>query len=141
EIILGIRPEDLHDEPVFIEGSPNSIVNASIEVSENLVHEALLYLTGLGKDNVIARVDGRSGLREGQNVKLAVDMNKVHVFDKDTEENVLEHEYEISAYREPLGFIAGRFFFLRIVRNSRCVVGLFSIRWKEEFWKKELYDG
>ncbi|MFC5530755.1 ABC transporter ATP-binding protein [Cohnella yongneupensis] len=92
EIILGIRPEDLHEEPVFIEASPNSIVNATIEVSENLGHEMFLYLNGLGKDNVIARVDGRSGLREGQNVKLAIDMNKIHVFDKDTEENIFEHE-------------------------------------------------
>jgi multiple sugar transport system ATP-binding protein len=90
EVIFGVRPEDLHEEPVFIEASPNSVINASIEVSENLGHEMFLYLTGLGKDNVIARVDGRSGLRENQNVKLAIDMNKVHVFDKETELNVFE---------------------------------------------------
>lgn len=92
EIILGIRPEDFHEEPVFIEASPNSVVNATIEVSENLGHEMFLYLNGLGKDNVIARVDGRSGLRENQNIKLAVDMNKIHVFDKDSELNVFEGE-------------------------------------------------
>jgi multiple sugar transport system ATP-binding protein len=90
EVIFGVRPEDIHEEPVFIEASPNSIINAGIEVSENLGHEMFLYLTGLGKDNVIARVDGRSGLQEGQNIKLAIDMNKVHVFDKDTELNVFE---------------------------------------------------
>jgi multiple sugar transport system ATP-binding protein len=50
-----------------------------------------LYLNGLGKDNVIARVDGRSGLRENQNVKLAIDMNKIHVFDKDSELNIFEN--------------------------------------------------
>ena len=90
EIILGVRPEDIHEEPVFIEASPKSIINATIEVSENLGHEMFLYLNGLGKDNVIARVDGRSGLQEGQNVKLAIDMNKIHVFDKETELNILE---------------------------------------------------
>ncbi|WP_217595895.1 ABC transporter ATP-binding protein [Cohnella sp. GbtcB17] len=90
EIIMGIRPEDLHEEPVFIEASPNSVISASIEVSENLGHEMFLYLNGLGKDNVIARVDGRSQLQEGQNVKLAIDMNKIHIFDKDTELNILE---------------------------------------------------
>ena len=36
EVILGIRPEDIHEEPVFLEASPNTIVNAHIEVSENL---------------------------------------------------------------------------------------------------------
>jgi multiple sugar transport system ATP-binding protein len=92
EIILGVRPEDLHEEPVFIEASPNSDVNATIEVSENLGHEMFLYLNGLGKDNVIARVDGRSGLRENQNIKLALDMNKIHVFDKDSELNIFETE-------------------------------------------------
>jgi multiple sugar transport system ATP-binding protein len=92
EIILGVRPEDLHEEPVFIEASPNSVVNATIEVSENLGHEMFLYLNGLGKDNVIARVDGRSGLRENQNIKLALDMNKIHVFDKDSELNIFETE-------------------------------------------------
>jgi multiple sugar transport system ATP-binding protein len=90
EVILGVRPEDLHEEPVFIEASPNSLINATIEVSENLGHEMFLYLAGLGKDNVIARVDGRAGLRENQNVKLAIDMNKIHVFDKDSELNIFE---------------------------------------------------
>jgi multiple sugar transport system ATP-binding protein len=92
EVILGIRPEDIHEEPVFLEASPKSIINANIEVAENLGHEMFLYLAGLGKENVIARVDGRAGLQEGQNVKLAFDMNKVHVFDKDTELNIFETE-------------------------------------------------
>ena len=29
EVILGIRPEDIHEEPVFLEASPNTIVNAT----------------------------------------------------------------------------------------------------------------
>ncbi len=90
EIILGIRPEDLHEEPVFHEASPQTIVTAHVEVAENLGHEMFLYLNGLGKDTVIARVDGRSGVKEGTNVKLALDMNKVHVFDKESELNVFE---------------------------------------------------
>jgi multiple sugar transport system ATP-binding protein len=90
EVILGIRPEDLHEEPVFLEASPNTIVNANIEVAENLGHEMYLYLNGIGTDTVIARVDGRSGLRDGASVKLALDMNKVHLFDKESELNIFE---------------------------------------------------
>jgi multiple sugar transport system ATP-binding protein len=86
EVILGIRPEDIHEEPVFLEGSPNSIFTASVDVTENLGHEMLLYLNSNAP--LIARVDGRSNTREGDNVKLAIDMNKVHVFDKETELNV-----------------------------------------------------
>jgi len=90
EVILGIRPEDLHEEPVFIEASPQTIVNANVEVAENLGHEMYLYLNGIGTDTVIARVDGRSGVRDGTSVKLALDMNKVHLFDKETELNIFE---------------------------------------------------
>jgi multiple sugar transport system ATP-binding protein len=84
EVILGIRPEDLHDEPVFIEGAPNAIVSATIEVSENLGHEVQLHLTGIGVNTVVARVDNRAGVKEGSSVKLALDMNKTHFFDKAT---------------------------------------------------------
>ncbi|CAH1224575.1 Oligosaccharides import ATP-binding protein MsmX [Paenibacillus plantiphilus] len=90
EVILGMRPEDLHEEPVFLEASPNSIVSANVEVAENLGHEILLYMNGVGNDTVIARVDGRSNVKEGAKLKLAIDMNKVHIFDKETELNVFE---------------------------------------------------
>lgn len=86
EVILGIRPEDIHEEPVFLEGSPNSIFTASVDVTENLGHEMLLYLNSTAP--LIARVDGRSNTRQGDTVKLAIDMNKVHVFDKESELNV-----------------------------------------------------
>ncbi|MEX2416629.1 MAG: sn-glycerol-3-phosphate ABC transporter ATP-binding protein UgpC [Paenibacillaceae bacterium] len=88
EVILGVRPEDIHQEPIFLEASPNSIINAHIEVSENLGHEMYLYLDGIADETVIARVDGRAGLVEGTNVKLALDMNKVHIFDVETEKTI-----------------------------------------------------
>lgn len=85
EVIFGIRPEDIHHEPVFLEASPNSRVDAYIEVAENLGHEMFLYLNGLGKDTIIARVDGRAGLKDSTNVQLAFDMNKCQLFDKESE--------------------------------------------------------
>ena len=88
---MGVRPEDFHEEAIFMEASPNSIVNSYIEVAENLGHEMFLYLNGIGTQSVVARVDGRSGLKEGSNVKLAIDMNKVHFFDKDTTASILLH--------------------------------------------------
>ncbi|ANS76299.1 glycerol-3-phosphate ABC transporter ATP-binding protein [Paenibacillus yonginensis] len=88
EVILGVRPEDIHEEPVFMEASPNTVFTGRVDVTENLGHEMLLYLSGAGNDTIIARVDGRSTTREGENVKLAIDMNKVHIFDKETELNI-----------------------------------------------------
>ncbi|GIO32760.1 MULTISPECIES: ABC transporter ATP-binding protein [Paenibacillus] len=89
EVVMGVRPEDIHEEPVFMEASPNTIFTSHVDVTENLGHEMLLYLSGVGSDTVIARVDGRSNTREGSSVRLAVDMNKIHIFDKETELNVL----------------------------------------------------
>lgn len=96
EVILGLRPEDIHEEPVFLEASPNTIFTANVDVTENLGHEMLLYLSGLGNDTTIARVDGRSSVREGSQVRLAIDMNKVHVFDKESEVNVF---YDAKQFR------------------------------------------
>ncbi|MCM3786380.1 sn-glycerol-3-phosphate ABC transporter ATP-binding protein UgpC [Neobacillus mesonae] len=89
EVILGVRPEDIHEEPVFLEASPHTVFTAKVDVSENLGHELLLYLSGVGNDVTIARVDGRSNTRDGSTVKMAIDMNKVHIFDKESEVNVL----------------------------------------------------
>ncbi|MBT2286280.1 sn-glycerol-3-phosphate ABC transporter ATP-binding protein UgpC [Paenibacillus polymyxa] len=89
EVILGVRPEDIHEEPVFLEASPNSVFSTHVDVTENLGHEMLVYLSGVGNDTTIARVDGRSNTRDGSTVKMAIDMNKVHIFDKETEVNVL----------------------------------------------------
>lgn len=89
EVIMGIRPEDFHEEAIFMEASPNTIVNVNIELSENLGHEMYLYLNGIGTQTVIARVDGRASFKEGTTVKLALDMNKAHFFDKETTQSIL----------------------------------------------------
>lgn len=89
EVVLGIRPEDIHEEQIFLESSPNSVVNAHIEVAENLGHEMYLYINGIGPNTIVARVDGRAGFKEGTTVKLALDMNKVHYFDKDSQISIL----------------------------------------------------
>ena len=89
-MILGVRPED-HSRRASIPGSipEHRVFTAHVDVTENLGHEMLLYLNGVGNDTIIARVDGRSNTRDGSTVKMAIDMNKVHIFDKETEVNVL----------------------------------------------------
>lgn len=88
DVVFGIRPEDIHDEPVFLEASPDSVLKTKVEVSENMGSEMYLYLSGLGDDMFVARVDARSDVKMGDEVKLAFDMNKCHIFDKETEEAV-----------------------------------------------------
>ncbi|WP_102026631.1 ABC transporter ATP-binding protein [Salirhabdus sp. Marseille-P4669] len=87
EVILGIRPEDIHDEPIFLESSPDTKVSTKVDVAELMGSETYLYST-IGGQEVIARVDSRSDYIGGQNIDLALDMNKAHFFDKETEERI-----------------------------------------------------
>jgi multiple sugar transport system ATP-binding protein len=86
-IVLGVRPEDIHDEPLFIESSPNSVINAYVDVAELMGAETYLY-SKIGDDDFVARVDSRTDVKNGQTLKLAFDMNKVHFFDPQTEERI-----------------------------------------------------
>ncbi|RSK26304.1 sn-glycerol-3-phosphate ABC transporter ATP-binding protein UgpC [Bacillus sp. HMF5848] len=87
EVILGVRPEDIHDEPVFIDANPGSVVDAHIEVAELMGAETMLY-SEVGGQEFVARVDSRTDVKRGQILKLAFDMNKCHFFDKDSEERI-----------------------------------------------------
>ncbi|MFB7139914.1 ABC transporter ATP-binding protein [Gottfriedia sp. NPDC056225] len=87
EVTLGVRPEDLHDEPVFIEASQGTVLDLKIEVAELLGAESMLY-TNYEGHTLVARLDARSTFTHGQIIKLAVDMNKVHFFDKETESRI-----------------------------------------------------
>ncbi|KGX86147.1 ABC transporter ATP-binding protein [Pontibacillus marinus] len=84
DIILGIRPEDIHDEPVFIESSQDTKITATIDVAELMGSESYLYSSVSGQE-FIARVDSRSDIQGGQKVDLALDMNKAHFFDNESE--------------------------------------------------------
>jgi multiple sugar transport system ATP-binding protein len=88
EVIMGIRPEDMHDEEVFLQNATDSIVKAYVDVVELMGSETYLYLT-VSDNNLVARVDPRSTARVGDTIKIALDSNRLHFFDKDTEETLL----------------------------------------------------
>ena len=57
---------------------------ATIKVYELLGAEVYLYFD-LGEFPITARVDSRTTARTGSKVKFAFDVEKMHVFDKETE--------------------------------------------------------
>ena len=87
ELIFGIRPEDVNAEPAFLETFPESVVKATISVSELLGSESHLYCQ-VGKDEFVAKVDARDYLQTGATVELGFDLNKAHFFDVETEKTV-----------------------------------------------------
>ncbi|MCR6097037.1 sn-glycerol-3-phosphate ABC transporter ATP-binding protein UgpC [Salipaludibacillus agaradhaerens] len=84
ELILGIRPEDIHDEPVFLDASENSKFEATIDVAELMGAESYLY-SKVSDQDFIARVDSRTDVQSGNKIQLAFDMNKAHFFDPESE--------------------------------------------------------
>ena len=83
-VVLGIRPEDMYDSELFINSSPDSVIESDIKVYELLGAEVFLYFDVEGFQ-MTARVNPRTNLRTGDHAKFALDMEKVHIFDKETE--------------------------------------------------------
>jgi multiple sugar transport system ATP-binding protein len=83
-VIMGIRPEDMHDEEMFISTSPDSIIETDVEVTELLGAEVYLYVIAAGQ-NLTARVNPRTTAKPHDKLKMALDANRIHVFDKETE--------------------------------------------------------
>lgn len=87
-----IPAASISDDAETVEKSPDSVLNCTVEVTELMGAEIYLYLSFEGREdvieegkNVIARVSARSLSRAGDNIKVAFDMSRVHLFDKDTE--------------------------------------------------------
>ncbi len=88
-VVLGIRPEDVKDEEMFISQSPDSTIDATVKVYELLGAEVFLYFT-IDQFDITARVNPRTKARPGDTIQIALDLTKIHVFDKETEQ-VITH--------------------------------------------------
>ena len=84
EVIVGVRPEDIHDDEAFVNDRKDCVVDAFVEVTEMMGAETYLYLT-IGGTPFTARVNQRSTARVNDTIKVAFEANKIHLFDKDTE--------------------------------------------------------
>jgi multiple sugar transport system ATP-binding protein len=84
EVILGVRPEDFHNEQVFLDTFKDTTLQFTVDVAELTGAETMIYST-LHDQNFVASVDSRHELHPGDKIELGIDMNKVHFFDKDSE--------------------------------------------------------
>ena len=106
-VVIGIRPEDFHDDEVFINNSPDTVIKIKVDVVERLGAETLLYCVFGENDEVddgkikslvenntqmIAKVDSRSTTMADQVIDLGVDIIHTHLFDKETELSILKGE-------------------------------------------------
>ena len=79
---LGIRPEDIHMAGAA--DSPDHCVEADVEVVEQLGSEILLD-TRVGQALVVASIDPNIRVRTHDKLKLALNPERMHLFDPQTE--------------------------------------------------------
>lgn len=87
EIVLGLRPEHLHDANVDALSSSFNDIETTVEVMELMGAEIYLHLP-IGGQQSVARVSSQSEVRMGDRVSLQFHYNKMHLFDKVTEEAI-----------------------------------------------------
>ena len=85
-VTFGIRPEDIYDSPEFLAKSdPKCVFESSVRVYELLGAEVYLYFD-LDEFPITARVAPNTTARPGDTIKFAFEIDKIHVFDKETEQ-------------------------------------------------------
>ncbi|MDD6612434.1 MAG: sn-glycerol-3-phosphate ABC transporter ATP-binding protein UgpC [Clostridiales bacterium] len=84
EVILGIRPEHILADEASLKNSPEAVFTAKVRLTEMMGSEIYLYMEGNGQ-KMLARVPSHFTFRAEETVRLAIDMTKIHVFDKDTQ--------------------------------------------------------
>lgn len=93
-VVLGIRPEDIYE---LDEAKKLGIEKDSVNVDEPVVNremlgaEVILYFDEQGK-TLAVRLNPENQTQVGENVSLYFDMDKAHVFDPETEENLFYRE-------------------------------------------------
>ncbi len=89
EVILGIRPENIHDEPMYLSSLSQWVTEATVDVTELMGANIHLYLNIEEAASLIATVSSRSQAKSGDTVKIALDIARMHIFDKDTEKCIV----------------------------------------------------
>jgi multiple sugar transport system ATP-binding protein len=86
-VIMGVRPEHIHDPEYEPPDIKPAYVEAKVTVTELMGNEVIAYFNT--KDSqFLGRLDPRTEVRVGMSKDAAFDMSRVHIFDRDTEEAI-----------------------------------------------------
>ena len=85
EVVAGLRPECIYDDEMNVAKHSESQLAVNVDVTELMGAEIYLYLLVGEEGKLTARVSSRSTTRAGDQIRIAFDMTRMHIFDKDTE--------------------------------------------------------
>lgn len=86
-IVLGVRPEDIHDPDFAPPEISQQLVEAEIDVTELMGDEVVVYLKS-GNTEFLGRFDPRTDASVGKTMSVAFNMDRMHIFDKTTEKAI-----------------------------------------------------
>ncbi|MZQ99252.1 MAG: sn-glycerol-3-phosphate ABC transporter ATP-binding protein UgpC [Acidaminobacter sp.] len=86
-VIMGIRPEDIHESRRVQNQSLGNRVMARVEVTEPMGSETFVSLR-VNDKKVLAKLTSEFNAAHGEPCELSFDMSKCHIFDLETEENI-----------------------------------------------------
>jgi multiple sugar transport system ATP-binding protein len=84
DVIMGIRPENIHDPHFIPTGIFTQAVEGTVDLTELMGNEIFLYIS-CGEHNLVARVDPRTSCRMGDRTQVVFNMNNMHLFDPETD--------------------------------------------------------
>ncbi|MHB9094013.1 MAG: ABC transporter ATP-binding protein [Eubacteriales bacterium] len=84
EVLMGIRPENVHVGENAAQTYGDSRVEALVEVVEQLGSEVLLYLKA-DRYSLTVRAQAGTGAATEESIPVFINMNKIHIFETETE--------------------------------------------------------
>ncbi len=95
DVLLGIRPEDIHDRAFSPRAETGMTEQMHVDVVEPLGAETLVYLdTPSQEQDIVAKFDSRSQPQVNRDIEVVFDLRKAHVFDAESEESLT---YDVAA--------------------------------------------
>lgn len=86
-VILGIRPEHIYIEKEYLEKYKEELIDTEVMLHELMGAEVYLHVK-VKEQKLTIRAAGDTTAEPGKLLKIVIDAEKIHLFDKETEKNI-----------------------------------------------------
>ena len=91
QIILGMRPDHVHDAEMMLAEKQEIVCQGTIDVVEMLGAESLLHIE-YGDQKLVASMPSGKAYKPGNQISLVFTMDRMHAFDLDTARSLLHEQ-------------------------------------------------
>ncbi len=84
DVVIGIRPENFHSEKFYFKEDESNKIELFTNIVEMMGSELNLY-GEIDGNKIVAKVPSNPNIKLNSNVSLAINTEKIHIFDKDTQ--------------------------------------------------------